>query len=55
MIYRAKLNGSWSAGLSHNFVVINQVAQNSLKSFWLTLFVLQNVQDVSILFKKAEK
>ena len=33
MIYRAKLNGSWSAGLSHNFVVINQVAQNSLNYF----------------------
>ena len=40
---------------SDNFV-IDQVAQNSLKSFWVTLFVLQNVQDVFIFFfKKPEK
>ena len=40
---------------SDNFVVIDQVAQNLLKSFWVTLFVLQNVQDVFIFFKKPEK
>ena len=38
---------------SDNFVVISQVAQNPLKSFVLTLFVLKKLP--CVFFKKAEK
>ena len=59
LLYSLFIGPNWMAlgqpAPSDNFVVIDQVAQNSLKSFWVTLFVLQNVQDVFIFFSRSQK
>ena len=59
LLYSLFIGPNWMAlgqpAPSDNFVVIDQVAPNSLKSFWLTLFVLQNVQDVFIFFSRSQK